>query len=167
MSRLESKSARFCRLAEARVNKIVHMIRLLGNCSSTSIYEFCESQVEQIFNAIDKEIYNARTIYKAPTTNCKSRFSLTDNDETETVHESYPMVMRLPDKTHLRAVAIDDENFPAINIYWDDENGTNSQILCFAEYNPERDEKPCLCIGAYQSDSDETKYYMPYMAERK
>ena len=33
----ESKSARFCRLAEARVNKIIKMIRLLGNCSGKAV----------------------------------------------------------------------------------------------------------------------------------
>lgn len=34
----ESKIDRFRRVAEARVNKIIKMIRLLGNCSGTSVY---------------------------------------------------------------------------------------------------------------------------------
>ena len=35
----ESKIDRFRRVAEARVNKIIKMIRLLGNCSETGVYE--------------------------------------------------------------------------------------------------------------------------------
>jgi len=34
--------------------------------------------------------------------------------------EDYPSIeLPLPDGTRLKAVAIDDENFPAINLYWD------------------------------------------------
>lgn len=33
----ESKTDRFRRVAEARVNKIIKMIRLLGNCSGTGV----------------------------------------------------------------------------------------------------------------------------------
>ena len=33
----ESKIDRFRRVAEARVNKIIKMIRLLGNCSGTGV----------------------------------------------------------------------------------------------------------------------------------
>ena len=38
MKHKESKEERFRRLAEARVNKIIPMIRLLGNLSNTGIY---------------------------------------------------------------------------------------------------------------------------------
>ena len=75
------------------------------------------------------------------------------------------IVLPLPDGTYLKAVAITDENFPAINIYWNC-GKSSEEIICFAEYNPER--SPCheVCIGAYQSDKDDTTYYKPYMAER-
>lgn len=36
----ESKADRFRRVADARVNKIIKMIRLLGNCSGTGVYEY-------------------------------------------------------------------------------------------------------------------------------
>lgn len=45
----ESKEDRFCRVAEARVNKIIKMMRLLGNCSNNAVYAFSPEQVEQIF----------------------------------------------------------------------------------------------------------------------
>ena len=38
----ESKIDRFRRVAEARVNKIIKMIRLLGNCSGTGVYEYTD-----------------------------------------------------------------------------------------------------------------------------
>lgn len=60
----------------------------------------------------------------------------------------------------------EDDHFPAINIYWDRDGGKSSELLCFAEYNSERDEGAQVCIGAYVSDEDETQYYAPYMAER-
>ena len=41
----EDKSARFKRLAEARVNKLLAMIRLLGNLSNPVCYEYRPDQV--------------------------------------------------------------------------------------------------------------------------
>lgn len=36
----ESRPDRFRRVAEARVNKIIKMVRLLGNCSNLAVYAF-------------------------------------------------------------------------------------------------------------------------------
>ena len=52
----ETKRERFIRLAEARTNKILDMMRLLGNCSSTTNYEYTDEDVKKIFNAIEKEL---------------------------------------------------------------------------------------------------------------
>lgn len=59
----ESKSDRFIRIAQARVNKLIHMIRLLGNCSATGNYEFTDDQVEQIFSTLHTELFKARKRY--------------------------------------------------------------------------------------------------------
>ena len=48
----ETKRERFVRLAEARTNKIIDMLRLLGNCSSKSNYEYSDEDVKKISNAI-------------------------------------------------------------------------------------------------------------------
>ena len=40
----ETKSERFRRVAEARVNKIIRMLRLLGNCAATSVYAYLEGE---------------------------------------------------------------------------------------------------------------------------
>lgn len=52
----ETKRERFIRLAEARTNKILEMMRLLGNCSSTGNYEYTDEDVKKIFTALEKEL---------------------------------------------------------------------------------------------------------------
>lgn len=50
------KKANFIRIAEARTNKIIESITLLGNLSNTSYYEYTPAQVNAIFSAIQEEI---------------------------------------------------------------------------------------------------------------
>lgn len=45
MKQKESKEDRFRRLAEARVNKILQLFRLLGNLSWTGTYAYTRDQV--------------------------------------------------------------------------------------------------------------------------
>ena len=51
----ETKREKFVRLAEARTNKIIDMIQLLGNCSNPATYEYTAQDVEKIFSAIDTD----------------------------------------------------------------------------------------------------------------
>lgn len=51
-----TKQDNFIRLAEARTNKILDMLDLLGNLSNTSHYEYSEEQVENMFDAIQTEL---------------------------------------------------------------------------------------------------------------
>lgn len=157
----ESKSDRFCRVAEARVNKIIKMVRLLGNCSGIA-YEHTPNQIRQIFGTLQTELDRAKKRFDMP---AKKKFSLSGKADTD-LSEYREITLPLPNGTYLKAVAITDENFPAINIYWNCGVENPEGIICFAEYNPER--SPCheVCIGAYQSDKDDTTYYESYMAER-
>lgn len=56
----ETKRERFIRLAEARTNKILEMMRLLGNCSSKANYEYTDEDVKKIFGALEKELKNTK-----------------------------------------------------------------------------------------------------------
>ena len=56
----ESKRERFIRIAEARTNKILDMLKLLGNCSVKSNYEYSDEDVKKIFNALERELKNAK-----------------------------------------------------------------------------------------------------------
>ena len=57
----ETKRDRFVRLAEARTNKILDMLQLLGNCSSKANYDYTDEDVKQIFNAIEREVRNTKS----------------------------------------------------------------------------------------------------------
>lgn len=56
----ETKRECFVRLAETRTNKILDMLRLLGNCSAKSNYDYTEEDVKKIFGAIEKEVKNTK-----------------------------------------------------------------------------------------------------------
>ena len=50
------KKERFNKIAVNRTNKILDMLRLLGNCSNTASYEYTEDDVKKIFSAIEQEV---------------------------------------------------------------------------------------------------------------
>lgn len=56
---MESKKDKFVRIAEARTNKIIDMIRLLGNCSNKASYEYSKKMSEN-FTAIENELKAAK-----------------------------------------------------------------------------------------------------------
>jgi len=51
----ESKREKFVRLAENRTNKVLEMIRLIGNLSNKTVYDYSPQDVEKIFKAIETE----------------------------------------------------------------------------------------------------------------
>ena len=52
----ESKNERFKRIATKRTNEILEKIRILGNCSNKSSYEYSEEEINKIFSEIDKQL---------------------------------------------------------------------------------------------------------------
>ena len=57
---METKRERFVRLAEKRTNKIIDMLRLLGNLSNKGNYEYSEEDIRKIFNTLEKELKSAK-----------------------------------------------------------------------------------------------------------
>ena len=72
----ESRRERFVRLAEARTNKIIDMIQLLGNCSNQSQYEYSQKDVTKIFNAIQTELDSAKKRFNKQDSQKGSKFKL-------------------------------------------------------------------------------------------
>lgn len=66
----ETKKERFIRIAENRTNKIIDMIRLLGNCANENTYEYNEKDIIKIFTTLERELKVAR-----------SKFSIKENEE--------------------------------------------------------------------------------------
>lgn len=72
----ESKREKFVRLAEARTNKIIDMIQLLGNCSNISIYEYSQKDVDKIFVAIESELKEAKRKFNKLDSKKGTKFTL-------------------------------------------------------------------------------------------
>lgn len=72
----ESKREKFVRIAEARTNKIIDMIQLLGNCSNQNQYEYTQKDVKMIFDAIQYELDAAKKRYNKQENEKGNRFKL-------------------------------------------------------------------------------------------
>lgn len=68
---LNERQDRFQRIATNRTNKILDMLRLLGNCSNTANYEYTEDEVRQIFSAIESEVKVQKAKFAASKANRK------------------------------------------------------------------------------------------------
>ncbi len=53
---MRDRRERFVALAEARTDKALNAIRLLGNLSNRSNYEYTEADVAQIIRALEAEV---------------------------------------------------------------------------------------------------------------
>ena len=72
----ESKHDKFVRLAEARTNKIIDTLQLLGNCANTSVYEYDKAEVNEIVQAIEKELQLTKKKFTVSSPVKSSKFSL-------------------------------------------------------------------------------------------
>jgi hypothetical protein len=61
----EDPRAAFIRLAEARTNKVIKGLELLGNLSNTSNYSYNDEDVKKIFKAITEKTSHVSTKFKA------------------------------------------------------------------------------------------------------
>ena len=59
----ESKHEKFVRLSTNRTQKILNMLRLLGNCANKSNYEYNSEEVEKIFRYIRQEVDKQEALF--------------------------------------------------------------------------------------------------------
>lgn len=57
---METRKERFGRLASKRTNEILDKIRILGNCSNRSTYEYTSEDIDKIFRIINQELKDAK-----------------------------------------------------------------------------------------------------------
>lgn len=60
-----NKRERFIELGEARVRKASQMLRLIGNLSNTSNYEYSQEDAQKILSALDNEMKLLRAKFQA------------------------------------------------------------------------------------------------------
>lgn len=72
----ETKRDKFVRIAEARTNKIINMIQLLGNCSNQGQYDYTQKDVDKIFRAIQTELDEAKSRFKQQESQKGNKFRL-------------------------------------------------------------------------------------------
>lgn len=68
----ESKREKFVRIAEARTQKIIDMVELLGNLSNPYTYEYSQKDIEKIYGAIETALKSS-----------KARFSESNKKDTK------------------------------------------------------------------------------------
>lgn len=56
----ENNRERFKRLASLRTNAVLKRLKVLGNCSNRSIYEYTEDDLDKIFSEIEKKVIQCR-----------------------------------------------------------------------------------------------------------
>lgn len=72
-----TKHKNFKRIAEARTEKVLDMLDLIGNLSNTSFYEYEEKEVKAIFDAIQKSVdENKKKFDKKKNKKTSRRFTL-------------------------------------------------------------------------------------------
>ncbi len=61
---METRHGRFKRLALKRTNDILNRIRILGNLSNKSSYDYNDDEVDKIFKAIDEQIKTTKARFR-------------------------------------------------------------------------------------------------------
>lgn len=56
----QERAEKFVTLAEARTNKALNAIRLLGNLSNKASYKYTEDQVNQIFETLEQQLRDTK-----------------------------------------------------------------------------------------------------------
>lgn len=70
------RRAKFIELANNRVNRALNDIRLIGNLSNRSAYDYTEEDVKKITRALQREIDTMRARFGHASGTAESEFSL-------------------------------------------------------------------------------------------
>ena len=73
---MSAKRDKFLELANNRVNRTIKDIRLIGNLSNRSAYEFSEEDLRKIFRALQRELEAARSRFSENGSRSDSDFRL-------------------------------------------------------------------------------------------
>jgi energy-converting hydrogenase A subunit M len=74
--RREERREKFIRLAEARVSRAMQAIRVVGNLSNRSNYDFSDDDVKKISRALNVEIEAMQARFKRADSKARPEFKL-------------------------------------------------------------------------------------------
>lgn len=61
MAKTETRKQRFIRVATKRTKDTLDRIRILGNCSNKSSYEYSQGEINKIFNTLERAIRETKS----------------------------------------------------------------------------------------------------------
>ena len=70
------KREKFVDLAEARVSRALQSIRVIGNLSNRSTYEYTDEDVRRIMKALSTELEAMHARFRAPDVKARPEFKL-------------------------------------------------------------------------------------------
>lgn len=70
------KREKFIELANKRVNKAINAVRLVGNLSNKSNYDYTTEDINKIFKALNTEIDKCRSLFERNGSKEKKPFKL-------------------------------------------------------------------------------------------
>lgn len=62
----ETRKDRFKRLATLRTNVVLKRLKVLGNCSNRSTYEYTEEEINKIFSEIERKVRETKAKFHFP-----------------------------------------------------------------------------------------------------
>ena len=62
----EQKKERFKRLGTQRTNSVLQRLKVLGNCSNRSAYDYTEEDINKIFSEIEKKVREIKAKFHPP-----------------------------------------------------------------------------------------------------
>ena len=62
----EERRQNFKRLAVARTNEVLRRLKILGNCSNRSHYDYTEEEINKIFSEVEKKIRETKAKFSFP-----------------------------------------------------------------------------------------------------
>lgn len=65
----EQKKERFKRLATQRTNLVLKRLKVLGNCSNRSAYDYSEEEINKIFSEIERSVKETKAQFRFPKKN--------------------------------------------------------------------------------------------------
>lgn len=68
---MDTPRKRFKRLATKRANEILYRLKVLGNCSNRSFYDYTEEDINKIFTAIEEQVKHIKVKFKTPQKNIR------------------------------------------------------------------------------------------------